>query len=128
MKQCCTCLKILSDENFARDKNSWDGRGRQCKFCFSVYCAKRRGRNLEVIKAAKARPCMDCGIQYPHYVMDLDHRSEEVKIFILAKAKHKSLALVEAEIAKCDVVCANCHRMRTERRRLDALQGSITKG
>jgi hypothetical protein len=59
--------------------------------------------------------CMDCGLR-PEYaqVLEFDHRPDEVKLF------HVSDRMVTgpvedliAEIAKCDVVCANCHRIRT---------------
>jgi len=52
--------------------------------------------------------------------MDFDHVRGD-KEFTVSKAVQRAYALtlsrVRAEIAKCDVVCANCHRIRTERRR-----------
>jgi len=47
--------------------------------------------------------------------MDFDHRNPETKVFSLAAghALLKNRALLEAEVAKCDVICANCHRIRT---------------
>lgn len=74
---------------------------------------KREARAL-VLKA-KDRPCADCGKSYPAYVMDFDHVRGE-KRFMLSRAANWAgggLELVEEEIAKCDVVCANCHRVRT---------------
>ena len=73
-----------------------------------------RNELREVVKQVKSVPCMDCGYSYPSYVMDLDHRDptdkiKEVGKFIIA-GNRKGLLL---EIAKCDVVCANCHRERT---------------
>lgn len=57
---------------------------------------------------------MDCGIKYPHYVMEFDHRNPDTKVMcISAMVTHTSLDRVKAEIAKCDIVCANCHRART---------------
>jgi hypothetical protein len=53
--------------------------------------------------------------------MDFDHRPGETKCFNLAIAAGQtrlSWAKMLAEIAKCDVVCANCHRKRTHRRRV----------
>jgi hypothetical protein len=49
--------------------------------------------------------------------MDLDHvrGQKEFKVSeAVARAYGTNLARVRAEIAKCDVVCANCHRIRTE--------------
>lgn len=66
-------------------------------------------------------PCADCGIKYPYYVMDFDHRPEEVKLFTISEVfKYKTLEATKAEIIKCDVVCSNCHRERTYRRSLKA--------
>ena len=67
---------------------------------------------------AKSVPCMDCALTFPYYVMDFDHRPDEVKLFNIAEyARLKpSMAQLEAEIAKCDVICSNCHRIRTYER------------
>lgn len=49
--------------------------------------------------------------------MDFDHVSGQKKFNLSAAAnKMRSLMAVEDEIAKCEVVCANCHRERTYRR------------
>jgi hypothetical protein len=50
--------------------------------------------------------------------MDFDH-ARGAKVAILAKLRSDkaSLSKIDAEIAKCDVVCANCHRLRTKLRR-----------
>jgi hypothetical protein len=60
-------------------------------------------------------PCKDCGERFPHYVMDFDHLPENEKLFNIGAqlARFPSLAALEEEMAKCDVVCANCHRHRT---------------
>lgn len=79
---------------------------------------KRTVRNRTIVREAKDIPCMDCGIKYPYYVMDLDHRLGVEKGFglNLAVSTRKSVEAILAEIAKCDVVCANCHRERTHMR------------
>lgn len=72
----------------------------------------------ELVRKAKDVPCMDCGVKYPYYVMDFDHRDPADKLFtVSAKARFKSLSCIQTELAKCDVVCANCHRERTHRRK-----------
>lgn len=69
-----------------------------------------------LIVRAKSRACMDCKRRYPPYVMDLDHRPNEAKLFDMSRATSKGHAAIIAEIAKCDVVCSNCHRERTHER------------
>lgn len=84
------------------------------------YIDKARRNNELVrdkIRAAKDKPCLDCGIKYPYFVMDFDHRPEEEKSFDVANSQmKKGWSKIEAEIAKCDVVCSNCHRLRTHSR------------
>lgn len=88
---------------------------------------KNKQPYLDRAKAAKAElaryidelkestPCMDCGVQYPFYVMQFDHREGEEKLNNIAKMRADGLSLkrVQDEIAKCDLVCANCHFART---------------
>lgn len=78
-----------------------------------------RHRNREIIQQAKRVPCADCGREYPPYVMDFDHRPGEEKCFNLSMGLACGLRseLIKAEMAKCDVVCSNCHRIRTFKRR-----------
>jgi hypothetical protein len=81
---------------------------------------RRVERNRRLIRQAKDVSCADCGQRYPTYVMDFDHRPDEKKLFNLSIAAGQtrlSLEKIKAEIAKCAVVCANCHRMRTHRRK-----------
>lgn len=64
---------------------------------------------------------MDCGQSLPTFCMDFDHRDPESKSFDVARKMRSAYSpeaqrVVEAEIAKCDLVCANCHRIRTNTR------------
>lgn len=63
------------------------------------------------VRELKGAPCADCGQTFPWYVMDFDHVRGE-KSFAISEGV-VSLKKLEAEAAKCDVVCANCHRIRT---------------
>jgi hypothetical protein len=80
----------------------------------------RRTRLKEHVRDLKDRPCADCKKRYPFYVMDFDHRPKETKLFNIARyAASRVLSTytrLDTEIAKCDVVCANCHRIRTHKR------------
>ena len=68
------------------------------------------------LDSLKANPCRDCGIQYPPYVMDFDH-VRGIKLFNIArKASGGDTQAILDEVDKCDLVCANCHRMRTHHR------------
>ena len=68
-------------------------------------------RNREIVNIAKNRPCADCGVQYPFYIMQFDHLRD--KRFTIAGGMLSGEQTLRDEIAKCDVVCANCHHART---------------
>lgn len=69
----------------------------------------------EYIDKLKDVPCLDCGQIFPNCVMEFDHVPERgKKLFNIGHFYGKiEAARFQDEIAKCDVVCANCHRIRT---------------
>lgn len=70
----------------------------------------------QFIMDAKSKPCADCGESYPYYVMDFDHLPGQQKLFNISDAnrsRQTPRGKLLAEIAKCEVVCSNCHRERT---------------
>lgn len=75
--------------------------------------ASRRKALAQLVKELKGRPCADCGQSFPPYVMDFDHRGEKECDVSRVVRLGWGLARINAEVAKCDVVCANCHRQRT---------------
>lgn len=66
----------------------------------------------------QAHPCVDCGEADPE-VLDFDHVRGE-KLVDVCHARRRKLSVLWAEIQKCEVVCANCHRRRTRRREREA--------
>ena len=62
-------------------------------------------------------PCVDCKTYFPYYVMDFDHLSDKL-IEINKLINSCSMTKIRAEIAKCELVCSNCHRIRTYNRLL----------
>ena len=74
----------------------------------------RREQFRQIIEKAKDIPCFDCNKRYPYFVMDFDHVRGR-KEFQISDSAHKlpSVERLLKEISKCDVVCANCHRLRT---------------
>ena len=133
MKFCAKCKeeKALTEFSMRRvDKySSW------CKVCHNEYNKeryksipgekerlllsnkKRKAFLTDYIRKAKDVPCADCGGRFPSVCMDFDHIRD--KNYTIAQHKHSwGLKTLQAEIDKCDVVCANCHRIRTKERRL----------
>jgi hypothetical protein len=77
------------------------------------YERKRRTEIRAAISEAKAVPCTDCHVEYPPFVMQFDHLDPAVKLFNIGSFTNQTMDQVRAEIAKCEVVCANCHALRT---------------
>lgn len=86
---------------------------------------KRRGRSVSryqqgrpIIDSLKNKPCADCGILWPPCAMEFDHPDPKVKSFTISKWAGGGITpSLLAEIAKCDLICACCHRIRTQRQR-----------
>lgn len=73
-------------------------------------------RKQEAIRA-RGGVCADCRHAYPSECFHFDHRPGTGKVRNLATMWHTSSeAAVAAELAKCDLVCANCHAVRTRDR------------
>lgn len=76
---------------------------------------RQQAKKYDIVATLKTAPCSDCGITYQPCVMDFDHRPGERKARrgIVGLITSGSVETLIAEIAKCDLVCANCHRIRT---------------
>jgi hypothetical protein len=74
-----------------------------------------RQRNRSFVNTLKDQPCMDCGNKFPPVCMDFDHVRGE-KVSDVSLIVNRSLDTILAEIEKCDLVCSNCHRVRTYNR------------
>lgn len=70
---------------------------------------------LDAVKVESG--CVDCGFNAHPAALDFDHLPGTQKCFILASGANKAKRVVELEMAKCEIVCSNCHRIRTAERR-----------
>jgi hypothetical protein len=104
---CKECSNNLTRRHYQNNKRQYLDRN-----------SRTNARHRALIRLAKSRPCIDCGVQYPYYVMDFDHRDAATKSFILSDVPRATSKSLMREIEKCDVVCANCHRERTHQRAL----------
>jgi hypothetical protein len=84
-----------------------------------LYKKRARDRKVTIVRERmgflvdvfRRNPCVDCGEADP-LVLEFDHL--EKKLFNIAEAlPERSWSSILAEMAKCEVVCANCHRRRT---------------
>lgn len=83
----------------------------------------RRLLKKELDAFKEVRGCQDCEVSYPHYVLEFDHvpdRGKKIKtVSRLINSGTINGKKLQTEIAKCYVVCANCHRTRTWKRKND---------
>jgi hypothetical protein len=133
-KQCSKCLVLKPVTDFRKNKN-------QCKQCWNLYIknyynnnpAKRLQNRALVARSIKRRgqalsawytnlkrfPCSDCKNSFHPFVMDFDHiKGEKLKPVSQLVMQLASKRAILAEIAKCELVCSNCHRIRTLKRRI----------
>ena len=136
-KVCSKCFISKEDDEFAFKNKRLNKRQAHCRACqhksfylvvkdSAAYKASVRkavkARTIEIvnfINSQKAKPCADCKITYPPYVMDFDHIKNKQLNIAECSRKGWSQSRILLEIAKCELVCANCHRIRTHTRRLD---------
>jgi len=105
---CKTCQRGYGRKHYTSNKSDYNARryGHQ---------KRQRERIRQLLDQVKSVPCIDCEETHPPWAMDFDHRDPSTKCFDLSVAASAgySLAKTQAEIDKCDVVCALCHRYRT---------------
>ncbi len=61
--------------------------------------------------------CVDCGRDFPYYVLDFDHVQGNKTYSLSYMCRWHTLEEINEEMQKCEIVCANCHRERTYRRK-----------
>lgn len=81
-----------------------------------IWRAAIYARKSAAFRELKNHPCIDCGGKFPSECMDFDHVRGD-KVSTVGLLVEDMTGKREAEIAKCDLVCANCHRIRTNLRR-----------
>ena len=80
-----------------------------------AYAKQRQDERQALIWRIKDVPCKDCGDTFPPYCMDFDHVTG-TKTANISEMKSYSMDRILDEVAKCDIVCSNCHRIRTYQR------------
>jgi hypothetical protein len=129
---CYNCGKEKELDAFAKNKRMDNGHHRQCKECIREYVRQHYRDNKkyysenaiknknkfrkEIAGLKESEPCFDCKRHYPSYVMHYDHlenKLDNVSGLVNTNSHQKAYA----EIKKCDLVCSNCHAIRTHNRK-----------
>jgi hypothetical protein len=133
MKRCTFCHEVKSYDEFNLRRGARDGRQDRCRDCCRAWYVRNRDEHKQRVAQRNERtlreyrqwlaeylaehPCVDCG-ETDLRVLEFDHREGSDKIAdVAALVSHLAKwSRVLAEIEKCDVRCANCHRRRTAER------------
>lgn len=70
-------------------------------------------RNIDIINEFKNKPCVICIQQYEHYNMQIDHIDPSTKLYDVCDLKSRKPEILNAELTKCQVLCALCHRRKS---------------
>ena len=81
----------------------------------------RRGSVRKFITEYKEQNslCTDCNISYPPHILEFDHVNGKSFTISSTDTRDKTKEEILAEIAKCEIVCANCHKHRTYMRAIN---------
>jgi len=125
VRRCGRCRHHLPIECFNRHG---DGLQWWCRSCFAAYfrergdvhrrqsyaakLARAQALSAQVLDHLRRHPCADCGEADP-VVLEFDHLGEKTASVAELVSRTASMTAVDAEMALCEVVCANCHRRRT---------------
>lgn len=101
-----------------------------CKLCHAGRMKRWRKANPDMAETLRVRsyvksadyieshkigsPCADCGLIYPPCAMDFNHLDMSKKSDTISGLYGKSKERIEKEINKCELICANCHREKTQ--------------
>lgn len=92
-----------------------------CKVCLNKQNVLRVSEHRRALKAKLVEffgsKCYDCSYEGPPFMFDFDHRNPTEKEFTISGSLRIKWQDLLNEASKCDLVCSNCHRMRTHKQR-----------
>lgn len=134
MKKCCYCKELKLESEFNKHKSRKDGLQSRCKPCDRKRALEYFNKNRELqipIRAENKKlrkirnrnfildylnknPCVDCGNSDVR-VLEFDHINPKDKKYEVSNLVNMAYNLdtVRKEIEKCEIRCANCHKIRT---------------
>ena len=126
-KRCGRCAQTLPMDMFHRRGSGHQSLCKRCKAQVDRLRLEENRDRMVTVKVARRReiaawsadlkrgkPCADCGTSFHPAAMQWDHIGTDKEINIGDTARRGwSRARILKEIAKCELVCANCHAVRT---------------
>lgn len=107
-----TCAKCKIDKRLDEFHNNKKRKASWCAKCSNAAKTANISKKQRFVRQQKDVPCYSCGVKYHWVVMDFHHRDPSKKDTRVAEMRSAPMDRIIAEIAKCDILCANCHRMR----------------
>lgn len=104
---CVECNRSVNKKWYKQNKS---------KHLLTVKANRERYRNEvdDYLDSVKTKPCADCNKVFHPWIMEFDHVDDN-KVTGVAQLRRLKATLesIKREVAKCQLVCANCHRART---------------
>lgn len=137
MKRCSTCHELKEEDQFSWRNISKGYKWGTCKACQRSqrqdWYERNKKTHIANVRETKKRmiaegqqyiwdyllthPCIDCGQSNP-VVLEFDHvRGKKRKAVGDLARQGYSIEAIQKEISKCEVRCANCHRIKTHKER-----------
>lgn len=111
-RACGKCKKRKPAKAFYRRGPNDPRLHHYCRDCFNAYCRARwKARKAQYVEEMGGY-CKDCRGVFPLVVYDFHHRNMAKKEYSWAKLRLRPDADIRRELKKCDLLCANCHRIR----------------
>ena len=132
MKECPKCKVNKPFTDYSKNKSKKDGLQRMCKKCVAEADKKHYNKHYEKHKEKRKKRyktnrtfinkykkifgiCVDCKTT-DWRVLEFDH-VRGIKKDGISELSSYSIPIIKKEIRKCEVRCANCHRIKTYERR-----------
>lgn len=113
-KECPCCRHILPKASFYTRENG--GLSSWCRTCANEEALERQRKFKRNCVFYKGGSCQSCGYNKCIGALEFHHRDPSKKDFGFGKRRSYTWSkAVEAELDKCDILCANCHREVHER-------------
>lgn len=130
MKKCTICKEEKPKSDFYKNKSRKDGLQNKCKECSSkktkehykdnkqYYLDRSKDQKLRnkkfIYNYLLGKVCNDCNQKFPPECMDFDHVNGDKTDSVCRMAgMGVSINKLKKEILKCEIRCANCHRIKT---------------
>lgn len=111
MKQCSKCKINKLNSEFSKHRFAKDELQSWCRTCIRIAVREHQTKAKEFfVEYKRGLNCQECGENHIA-CLDFHHKNPDEKEFeISQRYGTKSIEIIMNEIAKCDVLCANCHR------------------